>query len=193
MKPTVRSWLAAALLSTASLAHAALDVDGIAFQDQIALAGETLQLNGAGKRVRIIVDVYAMGLYTGKVSRQANTLIQADGPKSIRIVMMRNLSGEDFAEALVKGFRANHRPDELPIYQARLDELSAAMRAFGKIRKGTVVDINWLPATGLRVMVDGQARTQDIPGSDFYAGILRIWLGASAVDEDLKSSLLGQP
>ena len=193
MTTFVRSWLLGLVLSVATMAQAAVNVDGIAFEDTMSLQGQTLQLNGAGKRVRIIVDVYAMGLYTVQASQDPSVLIKAGGPKNIRIVMMRNLDGEDFAEALVKGFKSNHNADELSAMQARLDELSGAMRAFGQIKKGTVVDIHMLPETGLRVLVNGQARTATIPGTDFQAGILRIWLGASAVDKDLKSDLLKRP
>lgn len=193
MTTFIRTWLFGVVLSLAGIAQAAVNVDGIAFEDAMTLNGQTLQLNGAGKRVRIIIDVYAMGLYAMQTSQDPAAIIKADGPKNIRIVMMRNLDGEDFAEALVKGFEANHNAEQLKSMQARLDELSGAMRAFGQIKKGTVVDIHMLPDTGLRVLVNGQARTAAIPGADFQAGILRIWLGHSAVDKDLKEDLLKHP
>ena len=70
------------------------------FQDTAQVAGQTLQLNGASKRVRIIVDVYAMGLYVPKVDSSASALIPGAGPRSARIVLMRDLTGADFAEAM---------------------------------------------------------------------------------------------
>lgn len=192
MKSCLRLCLSALVLSVATLAHAATEVDGIAFQDTVQVSGQALQLNGAGKRVRFIVDVYAMGLYTTAPSHEASALLKSSGAKSIKIVMMRDLTGEDFAKAMEKGIEDNHSANEVAALQSRLAELSAAMRSFGKISKGTVVDLNLVPGTGVRVLVNGQARTKDIPGEDLYAAIMRIWLGTSAVDKDLKADLLGR-
>lgn len=192
MSPRLRTWLSGLILSVATVAHAAVNVDGITFQDTVQVGGQSLQLNGAGKRVRIIIDVYAMGLYTAAPSHEASSLLKSTGAKSIKIVLMRDLSGEDFAKAMEKGMEDNHSASELAALQSRLQELSTAMRSFGKITKGTVVDLNLVPGSGVRVLVNGQARTKDIPGEDFYAGIMRIWLGASAVDKDLKTNLLGK-
>jgi len=103
---------------------------------------------------------------------------------------MRDLSGEDFAEAMIKGFNQNHSDADRARFQPRLDELSAAMRGFGKITKGTVVNMNQVPGAGLRVLVNGEQRAKDIPGDDFYAAILKIWLGDKPADSDLKNALL---
>jgi len=189
MKAILRTTLAGAILSLALGAHAAVDVSGIKFADTVTVAGQTLQLNGAGKRVRIIVDVYAMGLYVPKAENDAASLLRA-GPKSVQIVLMRDLSGEDFAEAMTKGFNQNHSDADRARFQPRLDELSAAMRGFGKITKGTVVNMNQVPGAGLRVLVNGEQRAKDIPGDDFYAAILKIWLGDKPADSDLKNALL---
>ncbi|NBD21541.1 hypothetical protein GTZ97_12790 [Aquabacterium fontiphilum] len=190
MKAILRTTLAGAILSLALGAHAAVDVSGIKFNDTVSVAGQTLQLNGAGKRVRIIVDVYAMGLYVPKVENDAAALMRGPGPKSVQIVLMRDLSGEDFAEAMIKGFNQNHSDADRARFQPRLDELSAAMRGFGKITKGTVVNMNQVPGAGLRVLVNGEQRAKDIPGDDFYAAILKIWLGDKPADSDLKNALL---
>jgi hypothetical protein len=40
--------------------------------------------------------------------------------------------------------------------------------------------------------VDGAARGEPIPGEDFYAALLKIWLGEKPVDADLKKAMLGQ-
>lgn len=192
MSNRLRLWLSGLILSVATVAHAAVDIDGIPFQDTVQVGGQSLQLNGAGKRVRFIINVYAMGLYTAAPSHEASALLKSSGAKSIRIVLMRDLTGEDFAKAMEKGMAENHSASELAALQSRLDELSAAMHSFGKIAKGTVVDLNLVPGAGVRVLVNGQPRTKDIPGEDFYAGIMRIWLGASAVDKDLKADLLGK-
>ena len=191
MKPTLRLWLSGLALSLSTFAaQAAVTIDGITFQDTAQVAGQTLQLNGAGKRVRIIVDVYAMGLYVPKVDSSASALIPGAGPRSARIVLMRDLSGADFAEAMAKGIEQNHSDAELAKLQARLDELGTAMKAFGQLRKGTVVQMNQVPGTGLQVIVNGETKIKGIPGDDFYAALMRIWLGDKPADKDLKKALL---
>jgi hypothetical protein len=191
MKPTLRLWLSGLALSLSTFAaQAAVSIDGITFQDTAQVAGQTLQLNGAGKRVRIIVDVYAMGLYVPKVDSSASALIPGAGPRSARIVLMRDLTGADFAEAMAKGIEQNHSSADLAKLQARLDELGTAMKAFGQLRKGTVVQMNQVPGTGLQVIVNGETKIKGIPGDDFYAALMRIWLGDKPADKDLKKALL---
>jgi len=190
MKAFVRTALAGAMLTLALGAQAAVDINGIKFNDTLNVAGQNLQLNGAGKRVRVIIDVYAMGLYVPKAEADVAALLRGPGPKSVQIVLMRDLSGEDFAEAMVKGFNQNNSEADRARFQARLDELSAAMRGFGKIKKGTTVNMNLVPGAGLRVLVDGEPRAKDIPGDDFYTAIMKIWLGDKPVDTGLKEGLL---
>lgn len=76
-------------------------------------------------------------------------------------------------------------------YQGRLDEMLALMKTFGSVKKGTTIHMNLVPGAGTRVLVDGAQKGADIPGDDFFNAILKIWLGKSPVDEDLKEALLG--
>ena len=55
--------LSALLLATCPSAHAAREVGGVRFEDQLTLADQALVLNGVGMRVKMIIKVYAVGLY----------------------------------------------------------------------------------------------------------------------------------
>ena len=44
---------------------------------------------------------------------------------------------------------------------------------------------------GTRVLVDDVQKGTEFAVDDFYAALLRIWLGNSPVDSDLKDALLG--
>lgn len=187
----ISAWAMAALLSSLSLSsHAAVEVRGVKFADTTTVAGQALQLNGAGVRVKVIVDVYAAGLYVGKRDTSAQALIGQPGAKSMQIVLLRDLTGEDFADAMIKGFRKNNNEAEVSRFQARLDELRKTMVAFGTVKKGTVIQLNLVPGAGIRTLVDGAAKGADIQGDDFYAALLKIWLGSKPVDDDLKDDLL---
>lgn len=186
----IPAW-ALALLSALTLqAHAAVEVRGVKFADTTTVAGQALQLNGAGVRVKVIIDVYAAGLYVGKRDASAQALLSQSGAKSMQIVLLRDLTGEDFADAMIKGFHKNNTDADVARFQGRLDELRKTMVSFGTVKKGTAIQLNLVPGAGIRTLVDGAQKGADIQGDDFYAALLKIWLGAKPVDDDLKSGLL---
>ena len=74
---------------------------------------------------------------------------------------------------------------------ARLDELRKTMVAFGTVKKGTSIQLNYVPGSGIRTLVEGAQKGPDIQGEDFYAALLKIWLGKSPADNSLKTALLG--
>lgn len=172
-------------------AHAAVEVKGVKFQDSVTLSQQNLPLNGAGVRVKVIINVYAAGLYVPQRSGNAEALVNQAGPKSMQIVMLRELSAESFVEALEAGFKANNTTDFQNRHAARLAELSKGIRTVGTARKGAALSLDFAPATGTRITIDGQRIGNDIAGEEFYQGLLRIWLGSKPVDTDLKASLLG--
>ena len=186
----IPAW-ALALLSALSLqAQAAVEVRGVKFADTTTVAGQPLQLNGAGVRVKVIVDVYAAGLYVGKRDASPQIVLSQPGAKSMQIVLLRDLTGEDFADAMIKGFLKNNSDAEVARFQGRLDELRKTMVSFGTVKKGTAIQLNLVPGAGIRTLVDGAQKGSDIQGDDFYAALLKIWLGNKPVDDDLKTGLL---
>lgn len=168
------------------------EVGGVKFDDQQTVQGQSLLLNGAGLRVKMIIKVYAMGLYLPRRETSAAAVLQMAGPKSIRIVMLRDVSGERLAESLIEGLRANTPAAEQGILQARVEELEAAMLRAGEARKGVVIELSTNGGGSTRVSMGGKPLLRDIPGDDFYRALLRIWLGDKPSDKDLRDSLLGR-
>lgn len=186
--------LALVLLACASLAStpawAVREVRGIKFADTTSLGGQALQLNGAGARVKIIVDVYAAGLYLPRRDASVGNILEMPGPKSMHIVLLRDLTGEDFADAMIKGFRKNNSEADNAKFQTRIDAIRSTMLSFGNVKKGTSIHLNFVPGAGTRTLVEGVQKGADIPGDDFYAALLKIWLGNQPVDSSLKDDLL---
>ena len=56
---------------------------------------------------------------------------------------------------------------------------------------GDVINFDYAPDSGTRITVNGQPRGNAIPGQDFYAAVIRIWIGDKPVDDGLKKGLLG--
>lgn len=183
--------LAFAAFATALPALAATEVKGVKFADTYQVANQTLLLNGAGVRVKVILDLYAAGLYVPKHDNTATSLVNQTGAKSMEIVLLRDLTGEDFADAMIKGFKANNSPADVARFQPKLDEIQGLMLAMGSVRKGTVIHIDFVPGSGTQVLLNGKPKGPEIPGDDFQQALLRIWLGQKPVDTDLKQALLG--
>ena len=191
MKSLTRKLVLSVALSAILPTWAAIEIKGAKFNDTYQLANQALQLNGAGVRVKIVVDVYAAGLYVPHKERNATALISQPGPKSMQIVLLRDLTGEDFADAMIKGFKKNNSDTDVAKYQHKLEEIRTLMIGFGQVKKGTSIHIDNSPDIGTRVMIDGVQKGANMAGDDFYAALLRIWLGNSPVDSDLKEALIG--
>ncbi len=178
----------ALLLLAFALPLQAAEVAGVKFVDQVRVADTQLALTGAGLRQRFIFDVYAMGLY---VRDPKSDLVTQSGAKRIAIHMLRNVDAGTFTEALVDGMRPNHDAATMQALAPRIAELTATMAQLKEAKKGMTITLDWLPATGTQMSVDGQLAGAPIAGEDFYQALLRIWLGPQPVQEDLKKALLG--
>jgi len=171
----------------------AVEVAGVRFDDQIKLGASEIVANGAGLRKKVFFKVYAMALYLPEKQSDAAGAVNAKGSKRISISLLRDLSAQQFVEALQEGLGANHSAAELAVLKDRLAQFSDVMLSVGEAKTGTLVVIDWIPDAGTRLTVGGQVRGKDIAGEDFYRALLRIWLGEKPVQDDLKQALLGKP
>ena len=187
----LRCCLMAILLLCSGLSQASTELAGVRFEAQATLGDQILQLNGAGLRTRFFFKVYAMGLYLPTAGLDAEQAIAAGGAKRIHIVTLRELTTKQFAEALVEGIRKNHDAAQFALLEARVAALSAAIQSQPTVPEGMLVQLDHQPATGTRLVIDGKPRGEPIEGADFYAALLRIWLGTSPADDYLKRALTG--
>lgn len=185
--------LAAVVLAAAATGLQAqpAELEGVKLEPAAQVAGAALQLNGAGVRTRAIFKVYVAALYVPQKSTDAAALLAQKGPRRVTLTMLRNVDADSFAGALNDGLKANHTEAQLAGWKAQIDALNASLAAVGEARKGDVIQIEFAPATGTRVLVNGQPRGAAMPGEDFLAALLRIWLGDKPADGSLKKGLLG--
>jgi hypothetical protein len=189
---SVLAKLAVALAAALPLAAAAAEVGGVKIDDKVRVGGADLLLNGAGVRTRVIVKVYAGGLYLAEKKGTAADVLAAAGPKRVGITMLRDVGGSTFTESLNEGFRNNNPPADVERMKPQLDELMGAINALGEAKKGQVIALDFVPGAGTTVLVNGEMKGKSIPGDDFYRALLRIWLGDKPADADLKKGMLGQ-
>jgi hypothetical protein len=188
------SKLVLALLLSASCVFPAqaLDLAGAHFDDKINLAGSELQLNGAGIRTKLFLKVYAIGLYLPQKSEGVDAVLSSKGARRIQIITLRDLTAEQLTDAFVEALNANHSEAEMSKLAARVERFRTTMLSIGKTPEKTIIRLDYLPASGTRLTLGNEQKGSDIAGEDFYQALLRIWLGNSPVQGDLKDKLSGK-
>jgi hypothetical protein len=142
-------------------------------------------------RGKFFIKVYVIGLYVPQKATDAAKLLAQKGTRRLTISMLRNVDADSFIVALNDGLRDNHSEAQFAAMKPQIDALNANLRAVGEAKKGDVVYFEFVPETGTRVVVNGQARGSVIAGEDFFTAVMRIWLGDKPVDDRLKKGLLG--
>ncbi len=176
-----------------ALAASAATISGQRFDERMRLAGTDLQLNGLGLRAEVWLEGYAAALYLPVRSTDAAEAIAEPGPKRLRIKMLLDVPAREFNKAVLKGVGRNSSASEQDAVRARIDRFIALISAANTVKKGDVIDLDFLPERGLLLSINGRAQGDAIPGADLYAAVLRIFLGDRPVDRELKSGLLGGP
>jgi hypothetical protein len=59
------------------------------------------------------------------------------------------------------------------------------------VKKGDIVTLDWIPDTGTVTSLNGKKIGETLPDVAFYNAVLRIWLGDSPAQDNLKNELLG--
>lgn len=195
IRPNVRVSTLVSLLALPLFACAApaadLEVGIIRFPAGIEAAGKHLVLNGAGMRKILFIKVYAAGLYLEAPARDAKDVAAAAGPRRVRIGLLRDVSGEDFIEALEEGLEDNLTPEGKAAIADEIARLKTIMKLVGDVKEGDLVDFDYDPAAGTIVRLNGKPVGESIPGKALYDAVLSIWIGEKPIDDDLKPALLG--
>jgi hypothetical protein len=192
LQKATRSAAACGILAFALSAPAfAIEAGGIKFDDNIRLETQNLVANGAGVRSRFVFDVYAIALYLPTKLGSYDAIKGNNGAKRIAIHTLRDLSAQQFVDALSTGMQANSTETELTAIRPAMQQFADTLLSIKEVRKGTPISIDYAPQSGTRISVGGQPRGKDIAGDAFYDALLKIWLGDKPVQGDLKNKLLG--
>ena len=183
---------AAALASAVALpATAAVEVGGVKFDESNKVAGQDLKLNGAGMRTKFVVKVYAAGLYLAEKKTTAAEVMKQDGPRRVTLVMVRDVSSDDFGNAFMEGINDNVDKTEKAKIVSQIGKFGEIFAKVDGLRKGDVLHIDWVPGAGTQIELNGKKLIENVPDVAFYNALLRIWLGDKPVDRSLKPALLG--
>lgn len=187
-------WITTAVLIGVLQQNAiAADVAGVKFDDTVKLANTELKLNGAGMRVKAaFFKLYVAGLYLAKKQSTPMEVLALPGPKRITLVMLREISSEDFGNAFLKGLNENSDKTEKSKIVNQTVAYGELFQSIPGLKKGDVLMLDWIPGGGTESTLNGKKIAATLPDSAFYNAILRIWLGDKPVDDTLKAQLLGK-
>jgi hypothetical protein len=167
------------------------EVSGVKYDNAARVAGETLQLNGAGIRYKAVFKVYTAGLYLNQKAGTPEAAIANTGPKRIHVVMLRDIDANELGKLFTRGMQDNSPRDEFAKSipgTIRMGEIFAAKK---KLSSGESFSVDYTPNAGTVVLVNGKATAEPIKEPEFFTGLLRIWLGQKPADANLKEALLG--
>ncbi len=153
------------------------------FQDQ------QLILNGAGVREKLWIDLYAGGLYLTEKSSNADAIMAANEPMSIKLhIVSKLISSNKMIDAVDEGFQKSTNGNTKAI-----DSKIAKFKSFfqDEIRKNDIFDIVYIPSSGVTVYKNGTEKG-NIQGMDFKKALFGIWLSERPADDDLKEAMLGK-
>jgi hypothetical protein len=169
----------------------AATLSGVAMPDTYDVDGKTLVLNGIGLRTFTIFHIrgYVAALYLPEPSRDARQILDASGPKVIRLKFIRGGSKAEVEQEYRKGEAINCGHGECaPSDQSDFERLVAAAPA---VSPGD---------TSTYVFTDGRVRVYandrligDFANPDLARRLLSGFIGDHPPTQALRSQLLGLP
>jgi hypothetical protein len=193
---TAGTWAATAATRTARAqgsATAAVELAGVRYAPTANLGGATLSLNGAGIRYRFVVRVYTAGLYLATKATTTEAVLSAAGPKRLHVVMLRDIDGNDLGKLFTRGMQDNSPREEFAKSIPGTLRMAEVFATKKRLAQGESFGFDWLPGQGTVLMLNGKPFGEPIKEPEFFHALMRIWLGPSPADANLKDALLGLP
>lgn len=188
----VAACLAAGSMSGGTAWAQAVEVANVKYEPTLDLAGQKLQLNGAGIRYKFVVKVYTAGLYLTTKAGTTQEVLAAPGPKRIHITMLRDIDGNELGKLFTKGMEANAPRDEFVKSINGVLKLSEVFASRKQLNSGDSFSVDYVPGVGSTLLLNGKTvMGEPIKEPEFFSALLRIWLGDKPADDALKDALLG--
>jgi hypothetical protein len=148
-----------------------------------------LILTGTALRQKFFFNVYTIGSYVleGAAVHTAEELAALNQPKQLHLVMERDVTGSDIAEAFLIAIRQNY---PTPYFNEEINRLVEMMREID-FKKGDNIYLTHQPGIGLRCQVIGKGDIT-IENPDFSRAIWDIYFGKNNIGEKIKKGLIAR-
>lgn len=190
MKSMFTKFVVAMSFFTLTFSAQALEVKGIKVDETAQVGVNTLVLNGAGIRSKMMFKVYVAGLYLSRKLTEANAVIGDHSSKRISMHFLREVSSEKLLHGMDEGFADNNNSTEMAAIEPQLKSFRQMMASAKEVKEGDVILLDYTPSS-TQVSLNGKVLGQ-LEGEAFNQALLRVWLGSSPVDAALKKAMLGQ-
>ncbi len=180
------------LVAQFAQAQQAVNVNGVRYEPTTPVAGTSLLLNGAGTRYKFVIKVYTAGLYVASRASTTEEVLSAPGPKRLHVVMLRDIDGNELGKLFTRGMQDNSTRAEFGKAIAGTIRMSDIFSQKKRMASGESFSVDWIPGTGTVVQINGKVNGEPIKEPEFFAALMRIWLGPHPADDQLKDALLGQ-
>lgn len=175
-----------AVMLGVNVSTAQTTVGDVTLDNVVRFSEENMELNGAGIREKMWIDLYVGGLYVQTKSTNASTLIHADAPMAIKLHIVSGMVSQSKMIAAVNdGFESS------TVGKATKVEQAAFIACFNdEIVKNDVYDIVYI--SGNTVVYKNGKEKGSISGLAFKKALFGIWLGKAPADKNLKKGMLGK-
>lgn len=170
-------------------AQTQLEVNGVTVPRKIEVQNKTMQLNGAGGRSKMWLEVYVQALYLSQLSQDPKFIIDSDTEMAIRIEITSSMvSSNKLTKAMNAGFEKSAG--------SNLEELRPRIEQFKTLLSDPITEkdvfVLWYNPFDQTVnVIKNEVVKGKVPGFDFKKALFGIWLSDKPVDETLKKHLLG--
>ncbi|MBS7233952.1 chalcone isomerase family protein [Flavobacterium psychroterrae] len=184
----VLTFLLSIQFSTVS-AQTQLEVNGVTVPRKIEFQGKTLQLNGAGGRSKMWLEVYVQALYLSQLSQDPKFIIDSDTEMAVRIEITSSMvSSNKLTKAMNSGFEKSAG--------SNLEELRPRIEQFKTLLSDAITEkdvfvLGYNPLDQTVNVYKNEVLKGKVSGFDFKKALFGIWLSDKPVDDTLKKHLLG--
>jgi Chalcone isomerase-like len=158
----------------------------------IELKGTALVHNGSGIRYKAVFKVYEASLYLTRKAGTPDEVMAAPGPKRLHIQMLREIDAGELGKLFTRGVEDNALKGEMSRLVPGLIRMGQVFSDQKKLKSGDTFSIDWIPGQGTLITVKGVQQGEPFKEPEFFAALMRIWLGNSPADWQLKDALLGK-
>ena len=156
------------------------------------IAGQHLQLNGAGISKRLLFKIYTVGLYLRDQRHTTEAVLSSEGPRRLVIRLMRDISTQEFEEAVLAKLAKDITRMDARVAEQMSGLSQALARLPSGLRRGDLLTLDWIPGTGTVIEHNRRRVVKPLQDIAFNNTLLSFWLGEQAADPQLKTALLGQ-
>ncbi len=169
-----------------------VEVGSVKYEPIAQVGNARLLLNGAGIRYKAVFKVYTAGLYLNAKATTPEAVLANTGPRRMHVVMLREIKGDELGKLFTRGMEDNATRDEFYKSVGGIMKMSEIFSAKKKLVPGEHFSVDWIPGVGTTILVNGKPAGEPVKEPEFFTGLLKIWLGRSPADHQLKEALLGK-